>query len=85
MGVVERSPGPPRISTLLGRAEALRGKRNSLKDLPEHHSTDRLKEGRFEKESGCAGAGRPGVSILCLGEMERLICNFYLNVAASEN
>ena len=28
------------------------------------------------------GTGRPGVSILWLGEVERLICNFYLNVAA---
>ena len=29
-----------------------------------------------------AGTGRPGVSILWLGEMESLICNFYLSVAA---
>ena len=29
-----------------------------------------------------AGTGRPGVSILWLGEVERLICNLYLNVAA---
>ena len=29
-----------------------------------------------------AGTGRPGVSILCLGEMESLICSFYLRVAA---
>ena len=29
-----------------------------------------------------AGAGRPGVSILLLGEMESLVCNFYLGVAA---
>ena len=29
-----------------------------------------------------AGTGRPGVSILWLGEVERLICNFYLSVAA---
>ena len=29
-----------------------------------------------------AGTGRPGVSILCLGEVENLICNFYLSVAA---
>ena len=28
------------------------------------------------------GTGRPGVSILGLGEVERLICNFYLSVAA---
>ena len=28
------------------------------------------------------GTGRPGVSILWLGEVERLICNFYLSVAA---
>ena len=28
------------------------------------------------------GTGRPGVSILRLGEMESLICNFYLSVAA---
>ena len=28
------------------------------------------------------GAGRPGVSTLWLGEVERLICNFYLSVAA---
>ena len=28
------------------------------------------------------GIGRPGVSILWLGEVERLICNFYLSVAA---
>ena len=28
------------------------------------------------------GTGRPGVSILWLGEVERLICKFYLNVAA---
>ena len=28
------------------------------------------------------GTGRPGVSILRLGEIERLICNFYLSVAA---
>ena len=39
--------------------------------------------------SGCAwryrvstGTGRPGVSILWLGEVESLICSFYLNVAA---
>ena len=29
-----------------------------------------------------AGTGRPGVSILCLSEVESLICNFYLSVAA---
>ena len=29
-----------------------------------------------------AGTGRPGVSILWLGEMESLICNFYFSVAA---
>ena len=29
-----------------------------------------------------AGTGRPGVSILGLGEMESWICNFYLSVAA---
>ena len=29
-----------------------------------------------------AGTGRPGVRILWLGEMESLICNFYLKVAA---
>ena len=29
-----------------------------------------------------AGTGRPGVSILLLGEMESLVCNFYLSVAA---
>ena len=29
-----------------------------------------------------AGTGRPGVSILWLGEMESWICNFYLSVAA---
>ena len=29
-----------------------------------------------------AGTGRPGVSILWLGEMENLVCNFYLSVAA---
>ena len=28
------------------------------------------------------GTGRPGVSILCLGETESLICKFYLSVAA---
>ena len=28
------------------------------------------------------GTGRPGVSILWLGEVERWICNFYLSVAA---
>ena len=31
-----------------------------------------------------AGTGRPGVSILWLGEMESWICNFYLSVAARE-
>ena len=29
-----------------------------------------------------AGTGQPGVSILWLGEVESLICNFYLSVAA---
>ena len=29
-----------------------------------------------------AGTGRPGVSILWVGEVESLICNFYLSVAA---
>ena len=29
-----------------------------------------------------AGTGRPGVSILWLGEMESLVCNFYISVAA---
>ena len=29
-----------------------------------------------------AGTGWPGVSILCLGEMESLICNSFLSVAA---
>ena len=29
-----------------------------------------------------AATGRPGVSILWLGEMESLICSFYLSVAA---
>ena len=28
------------------------------------------------------GTGRPGVSVLRLGEVESLICNFYLSVAA---
>ena len=27
------------------------------------------------------GTGQPGVSILCLGEIESLVCNFYLSVA----
>ena len=31
-----------------------------------------------------AGTGRPGVSILWLGEVERWICNFYLSMAASK-
>ena len=36
-----------------GRAEVLRGLRNFLNmDRPEHHSTDRLKEGGVEKGSG---------------------------------
>ena len=30
------------------------------------------------------GTGQPGVSILWLGEVERLICNFYLGVAAGK-
>ena len=30
-----------------------------------------------------AGTGRPGVSIPWLGEVESLICNFYLSAAAS--
>ena len=29
-----------------------------------------------------AGTGWPGVNILCLGEMESLVCNFYFSVAA---
>ena len=29
-----------------------------------------------------AGTGRPGVSVLWMGEVESLICNFYLSVAA---
>ena len=29
-----------------------------------------------------AGTGLPGVSILWLGEVESLVCNFYLSVAA---
>ena len=29
-----------------------------------------------------AGTGQPGVSILWLGDRERLVCNFYLSVAA---
>ena len=29
-----------------------------------------------------AGTGRPGASILWLGEMESFVCNFYLSVAA---
>ena len=29
-----------------------------------------------------AGTGRPSVSILWLGKMESLVCNFYLSVAA---
>ena len=29
-----------------------------------------------------AGTGRPGVSILGLGEVESFMCNFYLSVAA---
>ena len=32
-----------------------------------------------------AGTGRPGVSILWLGEVESLICIFYLSVAAQKN
>ena len=31
-----------------------------------------------------AGTGRPGVSILWLGEVESLICNFYPSMAASK-
>ena len=29
-----------------------------------------------------AGTGRPGVIVMCLGEMDSLICNFCLSVAA---
>ena len=29
----------------------------------------------------CAGTGQPGVSMLRLGEVESLVCNFYLSVA----
>ena len=36
----------------LGRAEVLRGLRNFLKDRPEHHSIDRLKEREVEEGSG---------------------------------
>ena len=32
-----------------------------------------------------AGTGRPGVSILWLGEVESWICSFYLSVAARKN
>ena len=32
-----------------------------------------------------AGTGRPSVSILWLGEVESLICNFYLSVEACKN
>ena len=32
-----------------------------------------------------AGTGWPGVSILWLGEVESLICSFYLGVAARKN
>ena len=32
----------------------------------------------------CAGTGRPGVSILWLGEVDSWICNFYLSVAAGK-
>ena len=32
-----------------------------------------------------AGTGLPGVSILRLGEVTRLICNFYLSVATRKN
>ena len=32
-----------------------------------------------------AGTGWPGVSILWLGEMESLVCNFYFIVAARKN
>ena len=28
------------------------------------------------------GTGQPGFSILCLGEVESLVCNFYLSLAA---
>ena len=31
-----------------------------------------------------AGTAQPGVSILLLGEMESLICSFYLSVAARQ-
>ena len=31
---------------------------------------------------GSAGTGEPSVSILWLGEVDSLICNFYLSVAA---
>ena len=31
------------------------------------------------------GTGRPSVSILWLGEVKSLVCNFYLSVAAREN
>ena len=31
-----------------------------------------------------AGTGWPNVGILCLGEIESVICNFYLSVAASK-
>ena len=32
-----------------------------------------------------AGTDRPGVSILWLGEVESMICNFYFSVAARKN
>ena len=34
------------------------------------------------RDRASAGTGRLGVSILSLGEIESLICNFYPNVAA---
>ena len=52
-------------------------------------SASRVEDPRFEsrlpwlKNYGVStGTGWPGVSIPWLGEMESLICNFYLNVAA---
>ena len=38
--------------------------------------------GRYRHYRVSAGTGWPGVSILWLGEVENLICNSYLSVAA---
>ena len=82
-------PPPPRWPASTSGAEDPRFESHLRRDFSGSSHTSDLKIGTpVDTQPGAwhyrvsAGTGRPGVSILWLSEVESLICNFHLSVAA---